>query len=170
VFHTGIIDPVTLPASVAGLREVTAKGAFLQPEANAFLEAMVRWGMTSYDEVPGAGLSPFDLLAARLGARPRELDIPPLPLPMAVRVEVEGRRRGAPARVRFECHEHGRRASTSMTAHAALALARGELAFTGVRAPEGCLEARPSLAALARLPDVKFYELDDSGAGRPLVP
>jgi len=66
VYYTGIIDPITIPISLSGVKETTAKGAFLQPEANALLECMVKWGMTSYDPVQGTGTNAMEFLMAYL--------------------------------------------------------------------------------------------------------
>jgi saccharopine dehydrogenase-like NADP-dependent oxidoreductase len=170
VYHTGIIDPVTIPHGLPGVEEVTAKGAFLQPEANAWLEAMVRWGMTSYERVEGAELSPLEFLSTYLTSSEGRayLDIAPLDLPMTVQVEVSGVRRGERKRLTYEAHDHSRRASTSTAARAALMLARGDLSFTGIRAPEGCIEPAPFLRHLMAQTDVEIFEWEDDAEPQSL--
>ena len=48
-------------------------------------------------------------------------------------------------------------------------LARGELGFTGLRAPEGCVPTGAFFHALAAVPDVKLFEVESDGTARPLV-
>ena len=172
VFYTGIIDPVSIPCSLPGLREVTAKGSFLQPEANEFLEAMVRWGMTSYQPVDKGGPTPFDFLMSYVtSAAGRDVfDIAPLPLPMPVRVEVEGTSDGQARRLRYEAHDYSRRGTTVPAARAALMVARREVDFTGVRAPEGCIDAAAFLGELQTEPDIRLFAWEDGEEPGPLVP
>ncbi|MBT6118786.1 MAG: hypothetical protein HOH66_13050 [Rhodospirillaceae bacterium] len=171
VYCTGINDPVSVPRSIPGLEEVTAKGCFHQEEANEFLEAMVRWGWTSYEPVPALGTSPFEALIAYLNSAQGRgrFDIAQEPVPMAIRVEVEGEDNGAPARLVFEGQDETRRGTTAPSAIVALMLARGELGFTGVRAPEGCVPTAGFFRALAAVPDVKLFEIDAKGEARPLA-
>ena len=169
VYFTGVTDPVTIPRALPGVREVTTKGAFLQPEANAFLEAMVRWGMTDYEPIGEADVSPMEFLMGFVTSpegAPR-FDIPPLELPMAVQVEVEADGEGPTRRVIYEAHDLSRRASTSTAALAALMVARGETDFVGVRAPEGCIEPGPFLRRLMAAADTQFFDRT-SGAREPL--
>ena len=58
VYYTGVPDPVTISQSLPGLTEVTASGGLHQAEGNDFMETMVRWGFSSYDNVPGLEISP----------------------------------------------------------------------------------------------------------------
>lgn len=171
VYCTGINDPVSIPHSVPGLREVTAKGAFHQPAANAFLEAMVRWGMTSYEAVPGTGLSPFDFLIAYLNSEDggHRFDIPQEPIPMAIRVEVSGRRDGRAETIAFEGQDSSRRGTTAPSALAALMVARRELDFIGARAPEGCIDPGPFLRQLLATSDMRLFEFDSAGNPQPLA-
>ena len=171
VWYTGIIDPVSLSATLPGLETVTAKGSYLQPEANDLLRDMVRWGMTGYEPVGGVKDSPFQFLMDYLRAPEGRavFDIPPLALPMAVRVDVDGTLDGAPRRLTYEAHDQGRKGTTAPAARAALMLARGELDFRGVAAPEGCIDPAPFLAALQDLPDITLFERPDGGAGQPLA-
>jgi len=160
VYYTGIIDPITIPISLSGLKEVTAKGAFLQPEANALLGCMVKWGMTSYDPIHGTGTNSMEFLMAYLissEGRPY-FHIAPLDLPMAVRVEVSGVGKGQKKKIIYEAHDYSRRGSTSTSAIAALMLARGNLSFTGIRAPESCLEPVSFLRTVVSQADVKIFE------------
>ena len=71
-------------------------------------------------------------------------------MPLVVRVEVEG-----PAgALSFEAYDHSRRASTSFTALAALAVLRGELG-AGVWAPEAWPSADSFLRELTADPAIE---------------
>lgn len=171
IVYTGINDPVSISRSIPGLVDVTAKGAFHQKAANDFLQAMVRWNLTSYEPVEGLPRTPFEMLMAyvRSPQGRKRFDIPPEPIPMAARVTVEGQAAGRPRALHFEAQDFSRRASTTTTARAALALAKGELGFTGVRAPEGALDPASYLRDLLAGPDIKIFEWEDAAAPRPLM-
>lgn len=170
VYYTGIIDPITIPISLSGVREVTAKGAFHQPEANVLLECMVKWGMTNYNPVQGTETNAMEFLMAYLTSPQGQpyFHINPLDLPMAVRVEVSGLKRGQRRKVTYEAHDYSRRGSTSTSGLAALMLARGNLSFSGIRAPESCIEPVPFLRALMSHTDVKIFEWWESNEPQPL--
>ena len=171
VYYTGIHDPVSISCSLPGPRRVTARGAYHQPEANALLEAMVRFGFTRYEPVLAGGLAPFELLMEYLGsdAGRAHFDIPPEDAPMAVRVEVSGADARGPRTQLFEAHDASRRGTTSSAARIALMLARGELDFRGVRAPEGCVDPGVLLRGLAGEPDLSFYTWQAGEAPAPLT-
>ena len=57
---------------------------------------------------------------------------------MGVRVQVTDERAGD-TRV-YQAQDFSRRATTSAAARVALMLIRGEIEFTGVKAPEGCVD------------------------------
>jgi lysine 6-dehydrogenase len=169
VHFTGVPDPVAVARFLPGVQRATAKGAFYQAEANRLVEDMVRWGFTA-DERPVAGQpGPVDYLMAYLASPrgERYFDIPRRDLPLAVRVEVAGSRSGEPVTVRYEAHDRSRRATTTFTALAALAVARGELG-PGVAAPE----AWPHPTAFLRelLPDehIRIWGWRDDEPARPL--
>lgn len=160
VYYTGIPDPVAVARFVPGVREATAKGAFYQPEANRLLEDMVRWGFTAYDP-PEAGLpGPMEYLMTYLRSPRGErfFEIPRRELPLALRVEVEGSRSGSPATLAYEAHDQSRRATTTFTALAALAVAGGELA-PGVLTPEAWPEPDAFLRELAADPHIRVLTL-----------
>jgi hypothetical protein len=169
VFFTGVPDPVAISRFIPGVREATAKGAFYQAEANRLLEDMVRWGFTSYDP-PGPGQpAPMDYLVGYLGSAEgaRFFEIPRHDLPLALRVDVEGTRSGTPAMLRYEAHDRSRRATTTFTALAALAVARREIG-PGVLAPEGWPDAASFLRELLADRDVRILEWRDDEPVRPL--
>ena len=170
VFYTGIIDPITIPSTLPGLHEVTTKGAFLQPEANAFLRCMVRWGMTRYDIVQGMDHSPMAFLMAYLTSEQggESFNIEPLKLPMAVRVEVSGTKGGEKKKVTYEAHDYSRRGSTSTSALASLDLLRQGSSLAGVKSPEGCIEPLSFLSRLVSLGDVEIFQWWEGAAPRPL--
>lgn len=160
VYFTGIPDPVAIARFVPGVREATAKGAFYQPEANRLLEDMVRWGFTAY-EPPAAGQpSPMDYLLTYLGSAEGErfFAIPRHDLPLALRVEVGGSRAGRPATLAYEAHDESRRATTTFTALAALAVAAGDLA-PGVLTPEAWPDPDAFLRELLTDPHIRLLEL-----------
>lgn len=170
VYYTGVPDPVSISQSLAGLTEVTASGGLHQPEGNDFMEAMVRWGFTSYEKVPGLDRSPMDYLMRYLESsvgKPH-FDLEPLDQPMAVRVRVEGMNGGKPCRRVFEAQDYSRRGTTSVAALATLMVASGEIERRGVGSPEGWLDAERFLRRMAREPGVELFELPDSGEAKAL--
>ncbi len=171
VSYSGINDPVSLSTSLPGLSRVTAKGAYHQPRANDLLKSMIRWGFTSYDPIPGETLAPFEYLMQVLKSdQGREtFDIPMEPIPMAARATVRGQLNGKPKCLNYEAHDFSRRATTSAAARVAVLLAKGELNFTGVRAPEGCVDPILFLKDLAEHPDIKFYAWEEDNEPEPQV-
>ncbi len=169
VSFTGVPDPVAIARFIPGVQEATAKGGFYQAEANRLVEDMVRWGFTSY-EPPGPGMpSPMEYLVTYLGssAGERHFEIPRHDRPLAVRVEVHGSRSGTPATLRYEAHDHSRRATTTFTALAALAVARGELP-AGALAPEAWPDAASFLREVLADPHIRIWHWADEETPRPL--
>ena len=168
VCYTGIIDPVSISCSLPGLKRVTAKGAYHQPEANRFLEAMIGWGFTSYEAVHGSDETPFEFLMKYLVSEPgrAHFDIPMEDAPMGVMVQVTDDKAGET--VVYQAQDFSRRATTSAAARVALMLIRSEIDFTGVRAPEGCVDAVRFLSDLATHPDIKFFQHDEQGVAQAL--
>ena len=101
----------------------------------------------------------YDLLTS-LGSA---ADIPRHDLPLALRVEVEG----SPATLSYEAHDHSRRATTTFTALAALAVARGELA-PGVLAPEAWPDPGAFLRGLLAERDIRILQWRDQEPATPL--
>lgn len=169
VYFTGVPDPVAIARFLPGVEDATAKGAFHQAAANRLMEDMVRWGFTSY-EPPAAGLpAPMEYLVAYLGSPQGErfFDIPRHEVPLALRVEVEGSRSGAPVTLGYEAHDHSRRATTTFTALAALAVAGGELA-PGVLTPEAWPHPGPFLRELLDDPHIRLLHWRARERARPL--
>jgi saccharopine dehydrogenase (NAD+, L-lysine-forming) len=171
VSYSGINDPVSLSVSLPGLTRVTAKGAYHQSRANDLLSSMIRWGFTSYDPLPGETLAPFEYLMQHLMSDQGRgtFDIPMEPIPMAARATVRGYLNGKPKCLNYEAHDFSRRATTSAAARVAVLLVNGKLEFTGVRAPEGCVDPSLFLKDLAEHPDIKFYAWDEESQSQPLV-
>ena len=169
VYFTGVPDPVAIARFIPGVQHATAKGAFYQDAANRLLEDMVRWGFTAYEPPAGETTSPIDYLVAYLGSGQGEryFDIPRHDLPLALRVEVEGRRSGALTTLRYEVHDHSRRATTTFTALAALAVAERELA-PGVLAPEAWPQPAAFLRGLLEDRDIRVLHWRDQELPRPL--
>ena len=164
VWYTGINDPVSISHSLPGLKRVTARGAYHQAAANELVKAMVRWGFTSYESIPGSAASPFEYLMdfIRSEAGRSHFDIPMQAAPMSVRVEIADSLEDAPApAVVFEAQDFSRRGTTSASAVVAKMLLTGEIEFSGVRAPEGCVGAERFLSTIARHPDIKLFEWKD---------
>jgi saccharopine dehydrogenase-like NADP-dependent oxidoreductase len=170
VYYTGVPDTVAIARFIPGVQQAEAKGAFYQEEANRLVEDLVRWGFTSY-EPPAPGMpSPMEYLMTYLGS-PQGVaffDIPQRDLPLAVRVEVSGSREGRPMTLHFEAHDHTRRATTTFTALAALAVARGELA-PGVQAPEAWPHAASFLRDLLADRHIRILEWRDEEPARQLA-
>jgi hypothetical protein len=93
----------------------------------------------------------------------RYFEIPRRDIPLALRVEVEGGSRS----LRYEVHDNSRRASTTFTALAVLALAEGQLA-PGVLTPEAWPDPAGFLRALLTDHDVRILEWCDDESARPL--
>ena len=165
VYYTGVPDPVTISQSLPGLTEVTASGGLHQAEGNDFMETMVRWGFTSYENVTGLETNPMEFLMTFLSSEAGKpyFDIEPLDEPMAVRVRVEGEKDGKPCRRVFEAQDYSRRGTTSVAALATLMVASGEIERRGVGSPEGWVDAEPFLRRLAREPGVELFELVGRG-------
>ena len=170
MYFTGVPDPVAIARFVPGVRSATAKGAFYQEEANDLVREMIRWGFTAY-EPPSEGLpGPLDYLVAYL-ARPRGSGSSRSragSFRSRLRVEVEGRRAGEPATLRYEVHDRSRRATTTFTALAALAVVRGELE-PGVLTPEAWPDAAGFLQTLLADPDVRISHWCDGGPAEALA-
>ena len=169
VWYTGIIDPVSISCSLPGLKTVTAKGAYHQTEANQLLRNMIKWGMTSYAPVSDSDETPFEFLMKYLRSETgrTHFDIPNEDAPMGVRVRVTDEQSGEA--LVYQAQDFSRRATTSAAARVALMLLRGEVEFTGVRAPEGCVDAGTFLSGLATHPDIKFFEHDAQDVPQPLL-
>ena len=168
VWYTGIIDPVSISCSLPGLTRVTAKGAYHQPKANQLLEAMVNWGFTSYSSVPGSDETPFEFLMKYLSSDVGHpyFDIPIEDAPMSVRVQVTDHHLGET--LVYQAQDFSRRATTSAAARVALMLIRQEIEFSGVRAPEGCVDPILFLSDLATHPDIKLFQHDENDVAKPL--
>ncbi len=171
VYYTGVPDPVSNARFLPGLREATVKGAFLQPAANELMEAMVRWGMASYEEVPGSPLRPADYLTRFIAspAGERFFEIPRREAPMALQVQVDGYREGHPASIVYEAQDHGRRATTAVAALATELVARGEIA-PGVGSPESALPAAAMLREIVAIPGVRVFERGEAGGAGGFQP
>ena len=76
-------------------------------------------------------------------------------MPLALRVEVEGSRSGSPTTLRYEAHDQSRRATTTFTALAALAVAAQELG-PGVLTPEAWPNPAPFLRDLLAEPHIRL--------------
>ena len=163
VYFTGINDPVSIAHSLPGLARVTAKGAYHQPAANELLQSMVRWGFTSYETLPGSVESPFEYLMRYIDSPSGKahFDIPLEPSPMSVRVELGTAAHAKPTLV-YEGQDFSRRGTTSASALVAKMLLLGEIEFSGVRAPEGCVDAQQFLSTLALHDDITLFEWQDN--------
>ena len=169
VSFTGVPDPVAIARFIPGVQHATAKGAFYQEAANRLVEDMVRWGFTSYEPPAARTPSPMEYLVSYLGSPrgERYFEIPRHDLPLAVRVEVEGTRSGRPITLRYEAHDHSRRATTTFTGLAALAVAQRELA-PGVLTPEAWPEPALLLRAILRDRHIRIFNWRDDNHARPL--
>jgi saccharopine dehydrogenase-like NADP-dependent oxidoreductase len=170
VYFTGVPDPVAIARFIPGVEQVTAKGAFYQEEANRLVKDMVRWGFTSYEPLGRGQPSPMEYLMTHLGSPQgaRYFEIPRHDLPLAVRVEVDGSRSAGSTTLHYEAHDHSRRATTTFTALAALAVARGELA-PGVQAPEVWPHAPSFLRDLLADRHIRILQWQDEEPAHPLA-
>ena len=170
VYYTGVPDPVSISRSLGGLTEVTAKGGFHQPEANDLMEAMVRWGFTSYEVVSNSALSPMEFFMAYLTSKEGKeyLDIAPLELPMSVRVQVEGLKGQVRRRFTYEIQDYSRRGTTAVAALATLMVANGQIKNRGVGSPEGWIPAGPFLRHILQEPGIKIFSIEEGEEPTPL--
>jgi saccharopine dehydrogenase-like NADP-dependent oxidoreductase len=154
VYYTGVPDPVSLARFLPGLRNATTRGAFYQPEGNAFLEAMVRWGFASYDAVPGEANAPMEYLLEFLAsdAGAKYFEIPRREVPMAVQVRVAG----PDAEVIYEAHDYGRRATTAVAA-LTTELAAGGGVPAGAWSLEALAQAPQLLEAVASAGGIRLF-------------
>lgn len=161
VYYTGVPDSVSIPHFLPGLRDVTARGSFYQHEANEFLAHMIRWGMASYEDVPGEQSRPMEYLLRFLSseAGARYFEVPRAELPMAIQVRVAG----PDAERIYEAHDHTRRATTAVAALVTEMVARGQIATPGVGAPESAVPVEAALRRVLAVPDIRVY--DRSGDG-----
>ncbi len=160
VYYTGVPDAVSIPHFLAGLRDVTARGAFYQPEANDFLEHMVRWGMASYADVPGESSRPMEYLLRFLAsdAGAPYFEVPRADLPMAIQVSVAG----PDAALTYEAHDHTRRATTAVAALVTEMVARGQIDRPGIGAPESAVPVDEVLRRVVAVPDIRIYDRSGS--------
>ena len=159
IWYTGINDPVSISHSLPGLRRVTARGAYHQKEANDLVQAMVRWGFTSYDPLPNTAQTPFEYLMHFMQSETGKshFDIRMEEAPMSVRIEI-GTATGEPPVLSFEGQDFSRRGTTSASAVVAKMLLKGDIDFSGVRAPEGCVDAEQFLSTIAQHRDIALFE------------
>lgn len=171
VYFTGVPDPVAIARFIPGIREATAKGTFYQAQANRLIEDMIRWGFTSYERPVAAGPAPMEYLVGYLGSAQGEryFDIPRRDVPLALRVDVEGSHRGRPVTLSYEAHDQSRRATTTFTALAALAVARRELA-AGVHTPEAWPDPVRLLRELLADSHIHLYHWRDDAPARLCQP
>jgi saccharopine dehydrogenase-like NADP-dependent oxidoreductase len=172
VYYTGVPDPISVVHSLPSLTNATARGAFYQPAANELMEAMVRWGFTSYENVPGAAQSPMAFLMSYISSQggKARFDIPPERVPMAVRVEVWGVKEGAPLNLTYEAHDYSRRATTVVAALCTLMVATRRLSACGVGTLEGWVPVQPFLRQLTEQSDIKMFAVEDGKQPSPLQP
>ena len=129
VYFTGVPDPVAIARFIPGVREATAKGTFYQPDANRLVEDMVRWGFTAYDPPSPGRRARWSTCSAT--SDPRRGSPTSTSPATTCRSPFGWRSREAAQVLRtlgYEAHDHSRRATTTFTALAALAVAKGELA------------------------------------------
>lgn len=160
VWYTGINDPVSISHSLPRLRRVTARGAYHQKAANDLVQAMVRWGFTSYDPLPNSAETPFEYLMhfVQSEAGKSHFDIPMEDAPMSVRVDIGATTDEEPV-LSFEGQDFSRRGTTSASAVVAKMLLMRDIEFTGVRAPEGCVDAEQYLSTIAQHQDIALFEV-----------
>ncbi len=162
VYYLGHSEPITLPRFVAGLEEVTVKCACYQPEANALLRDLVRYGFANQDRVAGGTKSPADFITEYMASPDGKpyFDIGLAKgLPGGVmQVEVLGENNGQHVRLVYEVHDQVGRTVSSSAAAAVESLARGQISATGVCAPEGCIDPLPFLGKATKQPGVTLRE------------
>lgn len=145
VYHLGHPEPITLPRSFAGVRNVTLKGGL----SEGFLVSLARTlGQLRLTDSPAkrqriaALVKPLLPALAKIGRPARPCS--------AIRVEVRGTRGGRPARAVYAAADHMNNLTGLPLAIGAVMIGRGEITTRGVVAPEDCVPADVFLSELAR--------------------
>ncbi len=148
VGYVGHPEPVTIPAHLSGVQDVTLKGGLAEPFLNWLAVAMARTGLTANDSRRRRlirFIKPLLPYLERLGPQPVALS--------AMRVDVVGTRRGVPTRLVYTSVGPMAQLTAAPLALGAVWLATGRIARRGVFSPEaeGGVEPEPFFAELRNL-------------------
>jgi saccharopine dehydrogenase (NAD+, L-lysine-forming) len=155
--YFGHAEAASLPRYLPGLREVTTRFTWFQPEGNRLYQDLARLGLTATDDT-GLSMTPrrflSELMASEAGQAAMSVPLGDHPAGHLFHVEAEGELDGAPATVTVEGHViFGATAvsGASLTAVPAAAgiraLLNGAITRRGVVAPEACIDPEPFLRA-----------------------
>ncbi len=156
--YFGHAESVSLPRYLKGLREVTTRFTWFQPEGNRVYQDLERLGMTGTD---AAGLATYprrfaaQLMSSAAGQEAMGVPLGDHPLGNVWHIEVDGELDGLATTVVVEGHVMFDRpqhvpghALTSIPAAAAIhGLMDGSISTRGVVAPEACIDPEPFLRA-----------------------
>ncbi len=135
VYYFGHPETITLPRYI-NVRNVECKGNFTPPIFRNFLISLDELGFIS-DEKLSIGISPIDFLAAFIQSKVKSMSgMEDVPEGGAVMVAVNGKKDGKDASYAFSGIARMREATATPAAIAAIMMAKGEISFSGVRAPE----------------------------------
>ncbi len=167
-YYSGHGEPVTLPRFISGVEEVTIRSCFFPQAGDDFMRQLVRMGFGSQQQVPGAGMSPFDFLMHynSTDAGRAALTVPPDPEPFgfASQVEVEGERGGDRVRIVFEQHGLTEQATDPTSTCARVVLEEvigGKVKGVGLLAPEGCIDPEPYVSQVVRETGVTLHKREE---------
>jgi len=137
VYYFGHPETVTLPRYI-NARSVECKGNFTPPALREFLVSLDEMGFIS-DEKLDIGISPMDFLASFIQKKVKSMMDMPVPEGGAVIVAIKGKKDGKDVAYKFAGIARMREATATPAAIAAIMMARNEIDFKGVRAPEAAV-------------------------------
>lgn len=156
--YFGHAEAVSLPRYIPGLRDVTTRFTWFQPEGNKLYQDLARLGLTGLD-AEGLPMTPRRfvslLMATEAGQSAMSAPIEDHPAGNVFHIEVSGELDGSPTTVLMEGHVmFGRTPKVSgaaLTAIPAAAAVRqlmdGKITRRGVVAPEACIDPEPFVRA-----------------------
>lgn len=165
--YFGHAESVSLPRYIPGLREVTTRFTWFQPEGNTLYQDLVRLGMTGTD-AEGLPMTPRRfvalLMASTAGQDAMGVALGDHPAGNVFHIEAHGELDGAATTVVVEGHVmfgRTRVSGASLTAIPAAAGVRqlmdGTITRRGVVAPEACIDPEPFLRAAYAESGVALY-------------
>jgi lysine 6-dehydrogenase len=159
VFHLGHPEPVTMPRSIAGVRNVTLKGGLSERHLNSLARGLARLHLTDTPTKKrrlGRAIKAAMPVLDRLGRPPEPCS--------AIRVDVRGTSDGEASTISYGAAGHMAMLTGVPLAIGARMLAAREISTPGVGPPEALVPPGPFLAALAE----RGVEVVEMARDRPL--
>ncbi len=140
VYYFGHPETITLPRYI-NAKNVECKGNFTPPIFRDFLVSLDEMGFLS-DEKLDIGISPIDFLASFIQKKVKSMMNMNVPEGGAVVVAIKGKKNGKDMAYTFSGIARMREATATPAAIAAIMMARNEIDFKGVRAPEAAVQPK----------------------------